>query len=193
MFKKLMCLFVMVFAFMASTCSAASLVSDNDGYIDLPITSMMSIDADSGTPYPLTTSTKPGIEQDNLLPSLVWSDGETTPALITFQLPDDYKTGGLFKVFADESDSTTPNQIDFYVLNNRAGVIWDTAATNQTPVALAGTAGTPDLVELLPATDMDGAQAGDFITLALWRDDTASGTGDLEVYNVRFYYKKKIK
>jgi hypothetical protein len=137
---------------------------------------------------PITATTAPGIEVDDLIPNIVWADGETTPVMITFRVPTDYSSGGAFRVIASESDSTTPNQIDFDVYVNKDGVAADSAATGQTPVALAGTAATPDVVTLTPATDFSSLTAGSWVTLRIWRDNVAAGTGDLEVKGVEFYY-----
>lgn len=141
-----------------------------------------------GTPAPLTTSTAPGLEEDNDVTSVVWADGETTPVRVEFRVPADYKSGGAFRAFCDESDSTTPNEVDFQVFVNSDGSAWDSSPTDQTPVALAGTAGTPDMVTLSVATDFSALSAGDVATLELWRDDTADGTGDLELYYLEFFY-----
>lgn len=136
----------------------------------------------------LTNATAPGLEIDDLVPAIVWADGETTPVTITFRVPSDYLSGGAFRVMATESDSTTPNQVDFLVYVNKDGQASDAAATDQTPVALAGTTSTPDVVTLTPATDFASLAAGDWVTLRIWRDNVAAGTGDLEVKGVEFFY-----
>lgn len=136
----------------------------------------------------ITSSTAPGLEVDDLISNIVWADGETTPVQTTFRIPDDYASGGAFRVLATESDSTTPNQVDFDVYINTDGSAADSAATNQTPVALAGTTSTPDEITLSVATDFASLVAGNWVTLRMWRDNTATGTGDLEVKGVAFYY-----
>lgn len=140
------------------------------------------------TGAPLSTSTTPGLEVDDAIPNIVWADGETSAVMITFRVPYDYSSGGAFRVFATESDSTTPNQIDFDVYVNRAGSAIDSAATGQTPVALDEATSTPSVVTLTPATDFASLAAGDWVTLRIWRDDVAAGTGDLEVKGVEFFY-----
>lgn len=137
---------------------------------------------------PVTASTAPGIEVDDSIPNIVWADGETTPVMITFRIPSDYSSGGAFRLICTESDSTTPNQVDFDVYINKDGVAADSSATGQTPVALAGTASTPDVVTLTPATDQASFSAGAWVTLRMWRDNVATGTGDLEVKGVEFFY-----
>jgi len=160
----------------------ATHIADVVRYYQLPIVAV-TVTGDA-----ITASTAPGLEVDDLIPGIVWADGETTPVQITFRIPSDYSSGGLFKVLATESDSTTPNQVDFSVYVNTSGVAADAAATNQTPVALAGTTSTPSEITLTVATDFAALAAGNWVTLNIWRDDTATGTGDLEVKGIAFYY-----
>lgn len=136
----------------------------------------------------ITSSTAPGLEVDDLVPAVVWADGETTPAQITFVVPPDYGSTPTFKVFATESDSTTPNEVDFSVYVNADGLAADSSATNQTPVALDGVTSTGTMITLTVATDFASLTAGQVVTLNIWRDDTAAGTGDLEVKAVVFRY-----
>lgn len=136
----------------------------------------------------LTGSSTPNLEEDDAVPALVWADGETTKVHVTFRVPADYISSGRFKLLATESDSTTPNEVDFEVYVNTDGSAADSSATNQTPVALAGTTSTSDEVTLTPATDFASLAAGDWVTLGIWRDDTATGTGDLEIKGVVFEY-----
>jgi hypothetical protein len=137
---------------------------------------------------PVTATTAPGIEVDDSIPNIVWADGEVTPVMITFRIPSDYSSGGAFRLICTESNSTTPNQVDFDVFVNRDGVAVDSSGNDQTPVALAGTTSTPDVVTLTPATDFAALAAGDWVTLRIWRDNVATGTGDLEVKGVEFFY-----
>jgi len=139
----------------------------------------------------LSATSAPGVEVDDYIPNLVWADGETTPAMVSFRVPVDYSSGGAFKILATESNSTTPNQIDFDVYVNGDNQAIDASATNQTPVALAGTTATPNEVTLSVTTDFAALSAGKWITLRVWRDDVADGTGDLEVKGVAFYYLAK--
>lgn len=162
---------------------SATHIADVVRYVQLPLMSF----THNGTAA-LTASTNPGIEVDDLITNIAWADGETTPVQASFRVPSDYSSGGAFKVFATESDSTTPNQVDFDVYVNSDGTAADASATGQTPVALAGDTATPDEITLTVATDFASLAAGNWVTLRIWRDDTADGTGDLEVKGVAFYY-----
>lgn len=164
-----------------TTATITTLNHSRERSFGLPLTGFVTSDG-----YVITQSTAPGIEIDDVMPNIVWADGETTPAIITFRIPADYSSGGAFRVFATESDSTTPNQIDFDVYVNSNGAAADSSATGQTPVAMTGT--TPEVVTLTPATDFSSLAAGYWVTLRIWRDNAADGTGDLEVKGVDFFY-----
>lgn len=153
--------------------------------ISLPLTGFTVNDV---TVQVVGSTTAPGFEIDDLIPNIVWADGETTPVQITFRIPSDYLSGGAFRVIATESGTSTPNEVDFDVYVNKNGQAADSSAHNQTPVALAGTSSTPSEVTLTPASDFDSLAAGDWVTLRIWRDNTATGTNDLEVKGVEFFY-----
>ena len=143
----------------------------------------------------LSTTSVPGLEYDNGICSVVWGDGETSHIQVTFAIPDDYSSGGAFRVLADESANNTPCQIDFAVFVNTpdAAAGWDSSVTDQTPVALTDSeANSPEQVTLPVTTDFASLAAGDHVTLLIWRDDVADGTADLEIYYVEFYYTKEL-
>jgi len=137
----------------------------------------------------LSADTAPGYENHNNSTAIVWDDGEATPVQLMFKVPADYSSGGAFRAVCDEDGSATASEVDFAVyVNADGGAAWDSSTTNQTPVALAVQAGTPELVTLSVATDFASLAAGDIVTLQVWRDDTANGTNNLELYYLEFYY-----
>lgn len=71
---------------------------------------------------------------------------------------------------------------------NTDGSPWVTSVTNQTPVQLTETAGTPEMVTLSVATDFASLTAGQIVTFNVWRDDSNTETSDLELYYAEFYY-----
>jgi hypothetical protein len=146
--------------------------------------------AADASPVKVTTAGIPGLEIDDVLPNIVWADGETSPVLVTFRVPSDYSSGGAFRLICTESVSTTPNRVDFDAYVNRSGRAAASSASDQTPVVLAGTTSTPSVVTLTPATDFVSLAAGDWVTIRIWRDDDAAfgATGDLEVKGVEFFY-----
>ena len=148
------------------------------------------VNAYDASPVVVTTTGLPGLEIDDVLPGIVWADGEASPVLVTFRVPSDYSSGGAFRLVCSESVSTTPNRVDFDVYVNRNGRAAASSASNQTPVALAGTTSTPSVITLTPGTDFVSLAAGDWVTIRIWRDDDAAfgATGDLEVKGVEFFY-----
>ena len=146
--------------------------------------------AADASPVKVTTAGIPGLEIDDVLPNIVWADGETSPVLVTFRIPTDYLSGGAFRLICTESVSTTPNRVDFDVYVNRSGRAAASSASDQTPVVLAGTTSTPSVITLTPGTDFVSLAAGDWVTIRIWRDDNAvyGATGDLEVKGVEFFY-----
>lgn len=165
-----------------------TLSTPNKGQVNLPIASYIA--SGSAAAFNITASTAPGLEMDNYAPALVWSDGETSPAMTVFTVPNDYYSGGVFKLFCDSSAYVTPVQVDFFVYVNSSGTSWSSVSSNQTPVALTKESGTPEQVQLTVSTDFSALAAGQRVTFGFWRDDVAAGTGDLEVYNTIFEYNR---
>ena len=143
---------------------------------------------DASSVAPITTSTTPGLELDNAGVAIVWADGEATPVQVTFRVPQDYLSGGAFRAFVDESGDTTAAQIGYHVYVNADGVIFDSATSTQAVVSVPGLAGTPEDVALAVDTDFSALAAGNVVTFGIWRDDTLTGTNDLELYYAEFYY-----
>ncbi len=140
------------------------------------------------TGAPLTTSTTPGWEEDDNVANLVWADSETSHAVITFPVPDDYSSGGAFRVICSDSDGdASPVAVDFMVYTITDGSIV-AGGTAQTAVAKAATTVTPEVVTLTPATDFASLASGDWIALEIWRDNVLLGVSDLEVKGVEFFY-----
>lgn len=172
---------------------SADMVANVVRYVELPLTGF-TLETDGGgstvgtAMVPLSGSTAPGFELDDKMMNIVWADGETSPISCTFVVPGDYASGGAFYVITTESDSTTPNQLDYDVYVNASGSAADSAATNQTPVAVAGDTSTPFRDTLSVSTDFSSLAASSVVTFRSWRDDTADGTGDLELKHVLFFY-----
>lgn len=168
-----------------------AIFSDLYRSVQLPIMNF-SIFLFSSSILPLSNSTTPKLAINNLIPSLVWVDNVVTPAQTTFKVPDDYLSGGYFRVFAHESGTMSPCHIDYYLTVNRSGTAWDTATNNYVTVPLTGgSTDSPSFVTLPATTDMASVVAGDVITLTMWRDNTNTSVNDLEVSYVEFYYKSK--
>ena len=141
----------------------------------------------------VTEYTAPGLELDDAILKLVWTDGQQTKRQATFHVPDDYLSGGVFELFATRSagggSGGAPSvQFEQYVL--AAG---ETMATPdiETAVELSDTAGsTPQQVTLTP--NGQTYAAGDRVTVNYWRDDIDTSTDDLEVINAIWTYTRKL-
>jgi len=158
------------------------------GAVDLPV--MASVIHSADYPVPITHTTNPSLDLNNSIPTIDWDDGETSPIMVTFRIPNDYGSNPRFVEFADEDGNTTRSQIDFDVFVNSSGSPWDTSATGQAPVARTQLAGTPEMVTLTVATDFASLTGGNVVTLRVWRDDVATGTNSLEVSYLGFLYNK---
>ena len=134
-----------------------------------------------------TTTTPAHVNISNNVPVIKLGYGYTTPVSITFRVPNDYLSGGGFRLMANQSGTTTACTVDFDVYVNAAGSTMDGSATNQTPVTLTYAGTTPSLVQLSPATDFAALAAGDWVTLRIWRGAT-TGTDALQVGDVSFFY-----
>jgi len=157
--------------------------------VPLPIMGFL-IQETSSTVTPITsssTTTPIYATVSNNVPLLRFMTGYTTPVIMTFRIPDDYSSGGAFKVMANQSGTTTACTIDFDVYVNAAGSTMDSAATDQTAGTLTYAGTTPSQVTLTPATDFASLAAGQWVTLRLWKG-TTTGTDDLQVGNVSFFY-----
>ena len=157
--------------------------------VPLPIMGFL-IQETSSTVTPITsssTTTPIYATVSNNVPLLRFMTGYTTQVIMTFRIPDDYSSGGAFKVMANQSGTTTACTIDFDVYVNAAGSTMDSAATDQTAGTLTYAGTTPSQVTLTPATDFASLAAGQWVTLRLWKG-TTTGTDDLQVGNVSFFY-----
>ncbi len=173
-----------------NTYIAGTVTNSNERKISFGLGSFIVVN--SGTPptvvAPLSATSAPYVGIAAGMPAIAWADGVTSPISVTFRIPSDYSSGGAFRLICTESNSTTPNQVDFDVFVNTSGTAYDSAVTDQTPVALTQATTTPSVVTLTPATDFSSLSAGKWVTIRIWRDDVANGTGILYVHGVDFYY-----
>jgi len=124
-----------------------------------------------------------------------------TAVTAVFKVPDDYLSGGSFKVLTSVGYGaiySTPPCLDFGVLVNQSGSAIDSAFTNQSYARQASdnTVGaTPYLHTLTVSTDFASLTSAKWVTLRLWRAETAgagtldcTGTASLNVRGVTFVY-----
>jgi hypothetical protein len=160
------------------------------GALDLPLSDFVLNNA--GTVTPLTSSSQPGLAGTSTGSSFIeWADAETVPVQTTFRVPDNYGSGGAFRVLVGRgSGDTLPPAIDFQVWVNGSVVAFDSAATDQTAVDLTPAIydGSPEEKTLTVATDFAALEAGQYVTADFWRDNTNVSTATLELYAVQFTY-----
>jgi hypothetical protein len=180
-----------MFAGAAVAAEPGRLVGGNyvqDGYVPLPLHGFSKVGT-LGSAHRVTDTSVPGFEYDDSRWGIVWADGETSPIMQNFMVPQNYGGNGRFIVEATQSATGTTNEFDFDVYINSEGNVPDTFGENQTPVALTNNStNSPTRLVLVPATDFSTLSGGHWITFRGWRDDTATGTADLEMKSVAFIY-----
>ncbi len=156
---------------------------------------------------PVSVDTKPKLAINNKMMSIVWettggvpSPGVRTPAQVTFVVPKDYESGGGFRAWVDESDSSTPNKVGYGVLVTSPDGTYDTVSEYQSYPYIGQNEATPGCITLAIGTDFTSLASGDLVMFGIWRNDqnpTTHGSydsssfypsGQLEVYYVEFYY-----
>ena len=145
----------------------------------------------AGGPAYATTTSVPNLRNTDQAVFLEWADGEESPWQVKFRVPDGYVSGGGFKaLIAGDSGGANGPAIDFEVFVDKTITAFDTTATNQTPVQLTSAvgSGSPEEKTLAVTTDFGSLVVGDYVTANFWRDDATTGTQNLEVYYVEFYY-----
>ena len=100
-------------------------IADAFRYAQLPVTSFV-----------LTTGTAPVIAFVDGLPTIVKVAAHTTPSVVSFKVPHDYRWGGWFRVLATQSGTSTACEIDFDVLVNKAARPAATPTEARTPRAM---------------------------------------------------------
>jgi hypothetical protein len=165
-------------------------IYDNERKLPLPLSEAVIVDADSNFTVQITTSTTPGYVVDNEATFVEWGDGEESPVQWKFRVPNDYASGGAFRVLMGRSHASTIPAADFEVFVDTTGTAFDTSATDQTAVQVCDTvgAGSPEEETLTVTTDFASLAAGNIVTLNLWRDNTNASTDTLELYYAEFYY-----
>lgn len=126
--------------------------------------------------------------------AIVWDDGDVSQVETSFRVPPDYSSGGGFRVWMANSDleATEPSWLDYAYFVNDDSSTEDETSTAETAIECTSmfddTATSENEYDL---SISESLSAGDLITLRLWRADGPSGTADLEVFHVTFYYSRK--
>lgn len=170
---------------------AANEIADTTRRVHLPLTSFLT-DAD-GTPAQLTSSTQPELVYTaNQGLFIQYQEDDTADIGTQFTVPDDYASGGAFKVVADTSAAIVTNwDLDFKVAISQAtgsSNAWDTDMDNETAVDVTDTPGKPRVLTFTP-TDQADISGGDTVLFDLFpANNTGSGEPNVELYNIWFEY-----
>lgn len=132
-------------------------------------------------------------------PDTAWSDIDqnysTSPALVTFRLPANYRSGLALELWADQmfEGSTNANvaiEYEYYRHQDRFTFdsIMDSVATREAPRHLdhAGNGWASPTQVIL--TTSETFAAGDLVTFLIWRRDDWQIVDDLRILNIRARY-----
>ncbi len=170
---------------------AGTLTNSTTKTVPLPLNSFKIVDASLSGPYAiqaLSNSSSPGMLINRKMPTVVFGDQAASVIMTSFSVPQDYSSGGAFRVMA--SQSTTGVYIDFDVYVNTPGMAaFDSSATGQTPVIVHASAlASPTAVTLTPSADFSALIPGAWVSVRIWRDTAAAALGILYIHDVAFSY-----
>lgn len=157
----------------------------------LPTTSFLS-DAD-GTPTQLSAVTVPKLQYTaNQGLFLQYAKDDTTDIGTQFVVPDDYVSGGVFKMVVDTSGSIVTNwDVGFKTaIGQVSGTsnAWATSMASETAVDVSDTPGKPRVLTFTPTNQAD-ISAGDTVFVDFFpANNTGAGEPNLEIYNTSFEY-----
>lgn len=177
---------------------------DGNGNATIPVVRMVPLVMNAFTTVSLDDTTMYGqMGASNALafsinasmPGVAWIAGNyTSPASVTFRVPDDYASGGSFRVLTTQSAAGGVNAMKFDVLalpgslSPQTGQGWATR-TAQAAVSLTNYQSTsPYAITLTPVTDFANLTGGRFVTFRIWR---VTGTNTVYVHSIDFFYTAK--
>jgi len=161
-----------------------------EGNISFPLIGTF-VDTNSNTGL-ISESTDPTLAINDGKAKLVWTDAaELTKRQVTFHVPDDYASGGVYELMCTRSGALDPPSVDFEQLIEIAGSAIASSPDPETAVELDPAYYTsPQQVTLTPA--LQTYAAGMRVTFNYWRDDTDTSTDSLEVSNAIWTYTKGL-
>ena len=163
--------------------------------LPIPIMGFSVIGATSTNVSPITVFTGGSVatganalrlyQENTYYPGIRWYCCIVTPVYVTFRAPDNYRTGGTFKVLCYQSALNTAISADMLVNTPSSTSSWSSTFGSQSVVTVS----TANVVSPFAVTLAPGGTiaAGDWVTLRLWRSSNSS-TGTLSVLGVEFYY-----
>ncbi len=170
---------------------AANEIADTTRKLILPLTSFLT-DAD-GVPAQLSATSQPNLLYTaNQGLFLQYSEDDTADVGTQFVVPDDYVSGGVFKMVVDTSAAiVTDWDMDFKVAVSQttgSNNAWDVDMDNETAVNISDTPGKPRVLTFTP-TDQSDLSASDTVFVDFFpANNTGAGEPDVEIYNAWFEY-----
>lgn len=177
-----------------STKGAGLAVSNDEGFIELPITAAYSI-ADGETVL-VDGSTTPGLATNDGVPSLVFANteyGATYGVAWTFRIPHDFQDGTdlSVQISVSTASGTSGSRFNFYMLENKDDTAFDTSGAYHMMTTIANDANTK--LDVVTADDTgDDPDVDDIYTLVLFLENGLSITGNTELKQVRIKYTRQL-
>lgn len=170
---------------------SAAEIADVTRKVDVPLGSIFGLNG-ATTIAPLTSATTPNLTYvADQGAHLVFSEDDTDSIVASINVPQDYSSGGIFKMVVDTSGAiVTDWNFDFETaIGQTSGTeAWDSSLDNETPVDVPDTAGEPNVMTFTPTAQSD-ISAGDVVNIKITPDtNTASGEPDVEIYSLWFEY-----
>ncbi|MBU0707059.1 hypothetical protein KKG41_01670 [Patescibacteria group bacterium] len=170
---------------------SADEIADITRKVDMPIGSLFML-TDPSTIAPLDTTSTPVLTYiADQGAYLVYSEDDTDSVVGSIVVPEDYGSGGVFKMAVDTSSAiVTDWNFDFEVaIGTTTGTeAWDATVDDETAVDVPDTPGEPNIMTFTPTGQSD-ISAGDLVSLKLTPDtNTATGEPDVEIYALWFEY-----
>jgi len=135
-----------------------------------------------------------------------WNRELISPVQVTFQVPYDYRTGGVFKMLAHQSyrnvlgvarraGNTTGNRVEIQYRTYMTSLpaYWDSVAETHIPIAVgvAGYALSPTEVSLPITANENTIEGGKWITFQFARMRAPLSVDDLRILDVWFEYNSE--
>ena len=169
----------------------------NQGEVCMPVSISDAIAIGGAVPTQISgLTTTPEMIVDNNVVALYWADNQTSKAQLRFRVMDGFVGSPVIRILTGRRAyggnlHVWPPALDFEVFVDDDVTAFDTAATNQTAVRIDTVGqGSPKELELTVDTDFDTLAEGQWVTLNIWRDNTAAPnsttTDGLLVYGIEF-------
>lgn len=174
-----------------TTYSAGLNVENDEGTIDLPVTTAYALN-DTETVL-IDTSTQPGLATNDGGPSLVWAaaeNGTTYGVAWNICIPHDFKdaTDISIRLGVSTATASTDTRFQWGVYENKDDTAFDTAMSYCNLATVASDANTK--LDVIEGDDSpDDLDVNDVVTVVLWK---SHGTANAEIKLVQIFYDRQF-